>query len=126
MKPPKTRNGGEWTEARYRSFISSALRNARWPQKYAAIRKAYIKDGINPATGRMCKLHECCQCHGLFPASGVQSDHIVPVVPLDGFDCWDAYIERLFCEVDGLQVLCKDCHKVKTKEENDERRRRKV
>lgn len=121
----KPRNGGEWTEARYQSFIKSALRGARWPQKYAAIKTAYVRDGINPATGRRCKLHQCFECKGEFPASGVQADHINPVVPLDGFDSWDDYIERLFCEVDKFQVLCKSCHSIKTKAENAERRQRK-
>ena len=118
----KPRNGGEWTESRYQSFIKSALRGARWPQKYKAIQGAYIKDGVNPATGRKCKLHLCCECGGEFPASGVQADHIEPVVPLTGFDSWDALIERLYCEVEGFQVMCRGCHKIKTKEENAIRR----
>lgn len=50
-------------------------------------------------------------------------DHIEPVVnPETGFVSWDEYIERLFVEEDGLQVLCKECHDKKTKEEKERRR----
>ena len=42
-------------------------------------------------------------------------DHINPVVdPVDGHQGWDIYINRLFCETDNLQVLCKKCHDAKT------------
>jgi 5-methylcytosine-specific restriction endonuclease McrA len=67
-------------------------------------------------------MHECTECHGLFVAKDVTVDHIVPVVPLGGHDSWDEVIERLFCELDGLQVLCQPCHKVKTAEENATRK----
>ena len=33
------------------------------------------------------------------------------------------FIERLFCEVDNLQVLCTDCHDIKTQNENGRRKR---
>ena len=119
----KPHNSGQWTDARKRSFIMSALRRAQWPVKYQGIRAAFVKDGINPATGRKCKLHECCECHELFPAKDVRADHINPIVPVTGFDTWDATIERLFCEIDGFQALCVPCHKIKTDEENAERKR---
>lgn len=45
-------------------------------------------------------------------------DHVVPIVdPEVGFTTWDECIERMFCEVEGLQVLCHDCHKLKSNEE---------
>ena len=125
MSVEKPYNGGEWTAARKRSFIMSALRGARWPQKYKAIQRAFVENGPNPRTGKRCKLHKCEECWELFPASGMQADHIEPVVPLTGFDSWDAVIERLYCEVDGYQALCKECHKEKTKEENRVRRENK-
>jgi 5-methylcytosine-specific restriction endonuclease McrA len=124
-KVPKPHNGGTWTDARKRSFIMSALRRAQWPPKYAAIKEAYIDDGINPETGRRCKLHRCSECNDCFPAKDMQADHTIPVIPLDGFDSWDGVIERLFCEKEGYTAMCKACHKVKTQEENAERRARK-
>ena len=125
MRKEKPHNDGEWTQARFRSFVMSALRKARWPCKYKAIKGAYKGDGINPATGRKCKLHECEHCKELFPAKDVQADHIEPIVPLTGFETWDQTIERLFCEIDGFQVLCKDCHKIKTDKERKIRQQHK-
>jgi hypothetical protein len=127
-KKPKRRenidrpyNGGEWTDARMFYFIKSALRGARWPVKYAAVRTAYVEDGINPATGRKCKLHRCEDCRGLFPQNGVQADHVIPVVGPEGFQNWDLYIKRLFCEVEGFRILCKACHAQVTNIERAER-----
>lgn len=88
-----------------------------WPPKYRAIKLAYVQDGINPATGRKCKLHRCEACLGLFPQNGVQADHIVPVVGPEGFQSWDLYIQRLFCEADGFKILCKGCHSKVTAQE---------
>lgn len=126
MKPPKTRAGNRWTEARYHSFVMSALRRAQWPPKYASIAKAYVKDGLNPKTGKPCKLHRCPQCHQLYPKGKMQADHISPVVPLSGFDSWDGVIARLYCEADSFQPICKPCHKVKSKEENKQRKENKI
>ncbi len=125
MAVEKPHNGGLWSDARKHSFIMSALRRAAWPVKYAAIKEAYIDDGINPKTGRRCKLHRCDECNDCFPASEMQADHIEPVIPLEGFDSWDGVIGRMFCEVEGYQALCKACHKVKTQEENRIRRENK-
>jgi len=49
-------------------------------------------------------------------------DHIDPVIPINGFETWDEVINRLFCEVEGYQAICKTCHDDKTKKENDKRR----
>jgi hypothetical protein len=114
---PRPYAGGEWTASRFRSFVMSALRGARWPVKYAAINAAFVTYGINPKTGRKCKLHRCAHCKQLFPQSKVQADHINPIVPVTGFDSWDDVIRRNFCEIDGYQVLCGDCHLVKTNQE---------
>ena len=126
MKKDKPFNGGQWTVARKRSFIMSALRQARWPVKYACIKTAFVKMGTNPKTGRKCKLHRCPSCKKLFPQKDVQADHIKPIIPLEGFDSWDSVIDRIYCELDGFQVLCKKCHSVKTKEENKIRREKRA
>lgn len=48
-------------------------------------------------------------------------DHINPIVPIEGWDSFDGLIKRLFCGEEGLQLLCRNCHLLKTKEENDAR-----
>lgn len=50
-------------------------------------------------------------------------DHIEPVIPVSGFSNWDDVVGRMFVEVDGLQLLCRGCHDIKTKAENEERKR---
>lgn len=120
----KKRNGGAWTESRYQSFIKSALRTAsvRWPPRYETLNNACVGVKVNEKTGRKAKHYECVMCVGHYPQKDVQVNHKEAVVPLSGFTSWDDIIERLFCEADGLEVLCKECHKTITKEENDERR----
>ena len=49
-------------------------------------------------------------------------DHILPVVcPNVGFVDWNTIIERLFCEEDGFQLLCHECHMEKTSFERKKR-----
>lgn len=123
----KTRNGNEWTQARFRSFVTSALRAAsrRWPPKYKALSTAYVSKKINKKTGKMAMHYKCARCAKLFVATGVQVDHILPVVdPKTGFSTWDVFIDRLFCEKENLQVLCRPCHKEKTEQEKLERKQK--
>lgn len=49
-------------------------------------------------------------------------DHIDSVVPTTGFTDWNDVIERMFVEADKLQVLCKDCHDLKTQQEREQRK----
>lgn len=118
-------NNGQWTKARFESFVKSALRAAsrRWPPKYEVMNAAKRGKKVNDATGRIAEHYQCAECSNLFPAKLVVVDHIQPVVPVTGFVSWDDVISRMYCSSEGLQVLCKDCHKnVKTKEENQVRR----
>ena len=117
-------NGGEWTEARFRAFIISALRAymKRFPPKWKALKAASIGRAINKRSGRLAEHYECASCAEHFVARDVQVDHIEPVVsPQDGFQDWWTYMNRLYCEAENLQVLCKPCHKEKTAEERKER-----
>ncbi len=120
----KTRNDGEWTESRFHTFIKSLLRQGsrKWPPKYRTLERACVGRKVNKATGRLAKHYTCAGCLGEFPASAVQVDHIIPVVdPELGFTTWDDIIERMFCDSCNLQVLCKDCHDIKTAKEREVR-----
>lgn len=111
----------EWTEARKRAFIIASLRNGsrRWPPRYETLNAAKTSKKINKKTKRLAQHYLCAICEDEFPATQVQVDHIKPVVdPKKGFKDWNTFIKRLFCPADNLQVVCKPCHKVKTKEEN--------
>ena len=120
----KKYNGGQWTESRMHSFIKSALRSAsvRWPPRYTTLNDAFVEVKTNEKTGRKAKHFECAACKGHFPQKDVQVNHKESVVPLTGFISWDDIIERMFCEKEGLEVLCKPCHKIETDKENQQRK----
>ena len=114
----------EWTEGRRKSFITSVLRSGyrRWPPKYETLKEAQTGKKINEQTKRIAMHYKCATCSGEFPARSVQVDHIKPVVDATkGFESWDKFIERLYCNKDNLQVLCKSCHSKKTQIEKKER-----
>jgi len=116
------RNSGKWTEARYRSFVTSTLRagSRKWPPKYETLNAAKTEKKINKATGRLAQHYLCAMCEQEYTQKNVQVDHIKPVVdPKKGFVSWDTYIDRMFCEGKNLQVLCKVCHVEKTKLEKE-------
>ncbi len=59
--------------------------------------------------------YECAMCKELFGPKEVQIDHIESVIDIvKGWESWDVYIERLFCDIENLACLCKQCHSVKT------------
>jgi hypothetical protein len=114
------RNGGQWTEARFHSFVVGGLRtlSRKWGPRNEALSKAFTRTKVNTATGRLAKHYKCAGCEKEFPGKLVAADHIEPVVdPSKGFVSWDVFIDRLLCEVDGYQILCKNCHDAKTAEE---------
>jgi 5-methylcytosine-specific restriction endonuclease McrA len=104
-----------WTEARVKAFIVGVLRQGmrRWPPKFQVLKNAAAGVRRNKLTKREAMHYKCAKCSKLFPRTGVQIDHINPVAMGHEWK-WDDYIERLFCDVEGLQVLCKKCHKLKT------------
>lgn len=55
-------------------------------------------------------------------------DHIDPVIPIDRTQqsmTLDELSDRIFCEIDNIQILCKDCHDIKSKLENLDRKEKK-
>ena len=117
-------NGGDWTLARFNSFVKSALRSAsqRWPPKYKCLNEAKVGKKINWKTGRLAEHYKCNSCKKEFPAKEVQVDHVIPIVPVTGFTSWDEVVDNMFCEAENLQVLCTECHSVKSLRERQERK----
>ncbi len=114
----------EWSPARKKAFIVSVLRSGtqRYPPKYETLNEAKTEKRINKTSGRLAQHFCCASCGKDFPAKEVQVDHILPVVdPSLGFVSWDVYIERLYCEKENFQILCRDCHKTKTQKEKKTR-----
>ena len=120
---PKVRCSGEWTEAKFQSFIKNQLRQAtqKWAPIQQARKAAWIRRGW----------YLCAECEEEIPTTivvdrkrkkNVIVDHIDPIVPTTGWVSWDHCIDRMFCELDNLQVLCLGCHKIKCAEEAAERK----
>lgn len=110
----------DWTVAKFKSFIVSALRGAfrRYPPKQQCIEQAYTKTKINKKSNRKAKHYKCAHCKQEFPRAEVQADHIVPIVdPKKGFVDWNTWIERAFVGKECFQCLCLECHKIKSMEE---------
>lgn len=61
--------------------------------------------------------YQCNHCKKWFKGAEVQLDHILPkgLYSKQTFFTW---LERLFCNADGFQVLCKPCHLKKTNTEH--------
>ncbi len=112
------------TEAQRFSFIKAALRagTVRFPPKYEVLNAAKRGRMVNDKTGRLAEHYQCAACSELFVASDIVVDHVQPVIPVSGFSNWHDVVVRMFCGPDGLQVLCKPCHKIKTQAENAERK----
>lgn len=58
--------------------------------------------------------YRCAMCHSEFPAKGVAIDHREDCGKLASWDDVAGFMQRLFCEKDGLDVLCHTCHDAKT------------
>lgn len=133
QKTPPFTNYPAWTTARFFGFIRSGLREKfnRYPPKYETLKAActleptldddgnHLRFQSGKKAGQL-KYHNrylCASCHQTFPQKEVQVDHITPAGTLKCFDDLPAFVERLFCGPDGLQVMCKECHHIKTQEE---------
>jgi 5-methylcytosine-specific restriction endonuclease McrA len=109
----KTRAGGTWSEARYWSFIRSALRLAwqkypvKWQVKKAASRPSQLDDKRTKFE------YQCSGCGEWFKGVDCEVDHIQPAGELKAYDDLPCFVRNLFCEADNLQVLCKTCHKTR-------------
>lgn len=117
------------SESAFHSYIKSVLRKAsmRWKPVNQVKQEARTERGF----------YKCAECGEVVTATVVATlkngktkriknvavDHINPVVPTSGFDNWDNVIKRLFCDKEGLQLLCKECHDKKCQEEVSERKR---
>ena len=114
---PKTRNAGTMTDAAFWSFIRSALRQkSRW-WKPISQAKAKAKRSYKGPLKRQKFEYQCAVCLKWFPDKEINVDHIIPAGTLRCGTDLPGFIERLFCEVDNLQVLCSTCHNKKTQSE---------
>ena len=103
----------EWSMARYRTFVRSALRKAwmKWPPKFEALKRAQ-----RPSQSDNKKLkweYQCAACKQWHRGDQVSVDHIIPWGDPWSMSFIDA-CRALLVPVDELQVLCGGCHDTKT------------
>lgn len=111
---PKTRCNGTMSESTFWSFIRSALRQkSRW-WKPISICKANAKRDYKGPNKRQKFEYQCNECKAFFPEKKINVDHKVPAGSLNTKEDLPGFVERLFCEVEDLQVLCETCHNIKT------------
>jgi 5-methylcytosine-specific restriction endonuclease McrA len=105
------KNGLKKKKYNLNAKIRSALRQVwRWsPERAEALRLARVQRGK----------YLCSCCNKLFGPREIQVDHIVSAGSLDDLN---AYKQRLFCSVEGLNVQCKPCHALKTKLEQTKKK----
>ena len=120
-KPPYNQN----------SVIRGALRRAfaRSPlvvEKMQESRREvprYNKDGTRAKKNWVQR--QCEVCHTWVGSTKISIDHIDPVISVDdGFQDWNEFVDRLWCNKLGkanLQRICDDCHDKKTAKERYER-----
>lgn len=104
------------TEAAFWAFIRSGLRSKsqRWAPIYQCLKAARRKSqSSNP---RLKWEFQCAITGKWFPRKEVEVDHIVPCGSLKSFADLPGFVERLFCEADGLRVVSKAAHLIITKE----------
>ena len=113
----RTRNNGTLTESAFWGAIRAVLRQAsRWWKPLAECKKRAKRSYVGPNKRRKIA-YECNHCKKLFLSEEITVDHIIQAGTLKCAEDLPGFVTRLFCEVDGLQCLCNDCHNVKTKEE---------
>ncbi len=118
-KPTKTRCSGRMTEAQFITFVKNQLRGASWKwfPTGEVLKRARTRKGFYTCNG--CKQEVTATI--VIDAKRVKNvfvDHEPPVIdPRTGFTTWDSFVNNLYCEEDSLQILCKECHDTKSKEE---------
>lgn len=103
------------------SAIRSALRRtfSRSPMVREVMMKVrrerpWFKNDGSPAAKPRVE-YMCSVCGEWYMGKDIQVDHRDPVVDPDaGFQTWDTFISRLFCDINNLAVICKTDHKIKT------------
>lgn len=118
-----------WSTAKFFGFIRSGLREKfnRYPVKYELLKSEAVdtptgelfKTGKKMGQKKTVKKYKCNHCEEMFRANEVQVDHIIPAGSLQSFDDLQGFAERLFCGPENLQLVCKPCHVIKTKEDRD-------
>jgi len=91
---------------------------SRWPARFEA-----LKNAKRPCEGkgRQKFEYQCNKCKEWFPQKEVEVNHIIPCGSLKSWEELVPFTQKLFCHVDGFEVVCKPCHKEITRLQKDEK-----
>ena len=120
---PRPRNNGTMTESAFWGMLRSALRQkSRWWKPIAEAKKL-ARRSYKGKNKRQKWEYLCAECKNWHMGKNVNVDHITPAGTLKCAEDLPGFVERLFCEVDGLQILCRTCHDKKTKIDKESMRK---
>lgn len=121
------------------AYMKNAVRRLsyRFPSRSEAWKAVRIPRPDNWPNKRVQWVAPCVACHKLFEQSDTQCDHIEPIIPVSGWPLapqsvlyeispedkdMNVLVYRTFVAASKLQIMCKICHKLKSKEENGKRK----
>lgn len=101
-------------ELDFYTWLRSGLRSLsrKWVPVYTCLANAKVP--YNGDNKRRKFSYVCNYCKKEHEAKYVKVDHVEPAGRLATREDITPFIERLFCPVEGLQVLCSPCHDAKT------------
>jgi 5-methylcytosine-specific restriction endonuclease McrA len=118
---PKTRNAGTMTDSAFWGFIRSSLRQkSRWWKPIGQAKEAAKRKYKGPNKRQKWE-YLCNVCNKYYPNTEINVDHIIPAGTLRNAQDLPGFVERLFCEINNLQVLCNVCHNKKTQDEKSKK-----
>jgi hypothetical protein len=119
----KPYNNGTMSKSAFFAFIRSGLRQkSRWWKPLQQAKLLARRPSKSKTNARLKWEFKCTKCKKWFPDKETVVDHIIECGELNNFDDLPGFAERLFCEVDGFQVMCKPCHQDKTNKEREKRK----
>lgn len=122
-KPTKYNQNAVIRGALRRAFARSPLVQQKMAESRREVPR-YNKDGSRSkkdAVQRQCEV-----CKSWVGSTKIAVDHINPVVSVDdGFQDWNEFVDRLWCDIKNLQRICDTCHDVKTNIERTTRSNKK-
>lgn len=115
---PRPRNAGTMTEAAFWSFIRSAFRKRSLAWKPFTEAKKLARRPYTGPNKRQKFEYQCNDCKRYFRDDEIHVDHVIAIGTLKCADDLPGFVEGLFCEVEKLQILCLECHRNKTANDN--------
>jgi hypothetical protein len=108
---PLTRCSETMTEKAFFSWIRSHARrlSLKWKP-----RSDFLKEHRRPYIGdnkRTKWEYQCRDCLGWFIQKNIEVNHIIQCGSITCFGEIGGFYERLLCEKDGYEILCKECHR---------------